>query len=515
MRNPSRIVLCVAAITWDAAAAFAEDSAAFRVTFDAGVRSEAATGRLVIFLIKEGATVGPRAEPADGPFYEDPQPIFGVDVEGLMPGATLEVGRGVRGFPTSFEELPAGAYRAQAVFDLHQLNSDWRREPGNLYSEVVTFTKSGAGGAAVELPLGKVVVNEAPPPTPGVEWIEARSALLSEFRGTEMVHHAGVVHPQPFDPARKYPAVYVVPGFGGDHRFAERVARMGSMGPFGMLRPHAFIICLDPESPNGHTLFADSANNGPCGRALVEELLPALERRFPLIAEPAARIVTGHSSGGWSAVWLATTYPETFGWCFAGSPDPVDFHTFQKINIYERENLFFGEHGEEVASNIQGGNVLMTIRQENAWEEARGPRNSSGQQWDSWQAVFGLRGEGGRPAALFDPETGLIDRAVADQYKVFDITDRLARDPARFGPIFEGHVRIIVGGADEWDLHEAVRRLGDRLRALDHPMTGEKTFGKITIVPGADHGTVMMAPEYRSMGTQMLDVLKRGGYMRE
>ncbi|MFM8872344.1 MAG: alpha/beta hydrolase-fold protein, partial [Phycisphaerales bacterium] len=69
----------------------------------------------------------------------------------------------------------------------------------------------------------------------------------------------------------------------------------------------------------------DSAANGPRARALVEEFIPALERQFRLVRRPEARIVTGHSSGGWSALWLQLTHPETFGACFPSTPDPVDF----------------------------------------------------------------------------------------------------------------------------------------------------------------------------------------------
>jgi len=42
----------------------------------------------------------------------------------------------------------------------------------------------------------------------------------------------------------------------------------------------------------------------PRGEALVKEFIPYLESQFHLIAKPEARIVTGHSSGGWSSLWL-------------------------------------------------------------------------------------------------------------------------------------------------------------------------------------------------------------------
>src|SRR5207237_5249903 len=104
-------------------------------------------------------------------------------------------------------------------------------------------------------------------------------------------------------------------------------------------------IALDPESGNGHTLFANSDNNGPRGDALVEELIPALESKFHLISQKGARIVSGHSSGGWAAMWLTLQYPQTFGACFAVSPDPVDFHCLERIDIYNMSNAYSdGQH---------------------------------------------------------------------------------------------------------------------------------------------------------------------------
>lgn len=486
------------------------ETPAFRVWFDGGVRAEAARGRLCVFLIREGARVPPRAEPGDGPFYEDPQPIFGVDVASLPPGATMDVGRGVAGFPCAVDDLPAGSYRAQAVLDVNPLNSDWRREPGNLFSEVVSVTKRADEAFTVDLPLTEVVEAEPPAALPGGVWFEVRSALLSDFRKEDVMLRAGVIRPEGFDPAKTYGAVYVVPGFSGDHRFANAIVRMGAFSPYGgELRKHAFIIVLDPESPNGHTLFADSENNGPCGRALVSELIPALEEKFPIDARPGARVITGHSSGGWASIWLAITYPETFGHCFAGSPDPVDFRAFQKVNIYGQDSFYVDATGKEIASNEQGGVALMTIRQENAWEDARGPFNTSGQQWDSWWAVFGPRGERG-PRGLFDEKTGAIDKDALDAFRRYDISDLVARNPDRLGPIFRDRVRIIVGGIDEWNLNAAVELLRGRLESLGYPMDGKAGVGRITVVPNTNHGTVMMTPEYRAMGAEMAEAMGRG-----
>src|SRR5262249_18592568 len=140
---------------------------------------------------------------------------------------------------------------------------------------------------------------------------------------------AGVILPEG-DPSTKRPTLYIIPGFGGDHFMAPTIASSRRL-KFGadMIR-----VVLDPDCGTGHHVFADSAFNGPRGRALVEELIPYIERTFPALAEPRARRVNGHSSGGWSSLWLQVTSPDTFGGVWSTSPDPVDFRDFQKIDLY-------------------------------------------------------------------------------------------------------------------------------------------------------------------------------------
>lgn len=488
------------------------------VVLEERVASAPVTGRLLVFLLREGASVGRGAEPADAPFYDDPQPIFGTNVSNWSPGAVQRLPDTADAFPSSLRDLPPGVYTAQAVLDVADQNSDWRREPGNLFSKPVRIevAKGGLPPSGV-LTLSERVSDEKPEWFAKVKVVEVPSPLLSAARGKPVTLRAGVVPPRDFDGAKSYAAVYVVPGFGGDHQMAlglaARRAALTPGTPDYELARSTYLIVLDPEGPNGHHLFADSANNGPVGTALTKELIPALERELPLRTEPAARIITGHSSGGWSSLWLALTYPQTFGACWSGAPDPVDFHAMQKINLYEAANFYTDAAGNELPSNEQGGKVLMTIRQENQWEQVRGPGNTSGQQWDSWFAVFGPRDETGHPAALFDPATGVIDRAVAKQYKEFDIVARLKADSARYVPLFRERIRITVGGEDEWELDAAVALLDQALKELGVPMDGTETPGRITIVPGTNHGTVLRSPAYRAIPAEMVAHLEKHGLL--
>lgn len=479
---------------------------------------EAVGGRVLVYVLSDGAKVRAGTEPADGPFYDDPQPLFGISVEELQPGAGVVVDDGADAFPAPPSALKPGSYRAQAVLEPRRINSQWGRQEGTLFSKPVAFTASAMEDSTVLIVLDQRVEPREFPDSDAVQLVEVRSGLLSDFHGRPVTLRAGVAFPIGFEPGRQYPAVYNVPGFGGDHFSAAGIAMQRERGRFRPgdeeLQRNSFVVVLDPEGPNGHNLFADSANNGPVGRALVEELIPAIEERFPLIAEPSARVVRGHSSGGWSAVWLAMQYPEVFGHAFSSSPDPLDFRAFQQSDIYADKSVYTRPDGTEIASNVKDGKVLMTVRQENQWEEVKGPDNTSAEQWDSWQAVFGPRNERGHPAALFDPETGELNREIASRYRDFDIAGLVRSNPEKYAPVFARNIRILVGGADEWNLHEGVRLLGEALAGAEVPMDSDPAVGgSIHIVPGRNHSTIFLSDEMARMNSDMLGALRRSGHV--
>jgi len=490
------------------APSLAAAQATFRVTLDGPARSEPARGRLVVFVIREGSKVADR-EPIDGPFWDDPQPLFGLDAE-LAPGASLVVDDHADAFPLEPSQLAPGKYRAQARFDLARANSEWRREPGNLWSEVAAFEVEAGKPREVALALTHVVEAEPLPTVEGVEWFELRSERLSKFRGHDVFLRAGVVLPRDYDPKRKYPAQYEVPGFGGDHRGAAggRRRRGNEEGVAAELARASFRIVLDPEGPNGHSLFADSENNGPCGAALVEELVPALERKYSLIAAPSARILRGHSSGGWSTLWLALTYPETFGASWSTAPDPVDFRRFQLVDIYGGKSFYVDASGADLASLRSNGGVKMTIRQEARGEDILGPDNTSGQQWDSWFATFGPRNERGNPAALFDPESGALDPKVAAAYRKYDLGELLRSNPARYLPLFRRNIHLICGTEDSFYLNEAVKLLADELGK--HPRDAADS-GYVKLVPG-DHGSVFGHESMQAIPSEVLAHFRSAGH---
>ncbi|MEO1585486.1 MAG: alpha/beta hydrolase-fold protein [Planctomycetota bacterium] len=502
------IVMSLVVCLESAGAAVAAAQPTFRVTLDEGAAEAApagvVAGRLVVYLVDEASSID--QPPSAAPFFSEPQPMLGVTVDALRPGESVVVGGDADVFPAG--GIAPGSYRVQAVLDRFRLNSQWSREPGNLVSGVGRFELAEGGSPVVELRLGSVVPERELPEAEGVEYRSFESRQLSAPRGRYVAVNAGVILPIGFDAAsdRRYPVVYQVPGFGGDHGSAARQAsRLRGADPasaLGRLARSVIWVVLDPEGPNGHHLFLDSRANGPVGRALVEEVVPAIDSIYPTVSSAEARLLRGHSSGGWTVIHLALAYPETFGGAWSSAPDPLDFRAFQAVDIYADNNMYTDDAGEVRPSYTdRAGVVRMTIADENAMETVMGPANTAGQQWDSWQAAFGGVDEQGRPARLYDERTGSIDREVAASYRRVDLAARARRDPAGVGRIARDRVRVIVGDADEFDLDAGVRLLAETLGGFEF----EDEQGWYAIVPGATHGSVLRTEAGRRLEADLAD----------
>jgi hypothetical protein len=457
---------------------------------------EVIDGRLILFFI---TATGPRwadRAPIEGPFWEMPQPIGSVEVHGVRADESITVDGSSAAFPGPLDELE-GHVRVQAILDRDTTERSHLEGPGNLYCTPERLKLAASLDETVILALDhRVNAAALPADTPTLRWLELRSALLSEFYARDVFHRAGVALPPrrggPERDARGLPAVYVIPGFGGRHEGARHYARLLD-SPGGANMPQAAYVVLDPESPLSHHGFVDSPNNGPRGTALVTELIPFLEERLGLVARPEARIVTGHSSGGWAALWLQLAYPEVFGGCWSSAPDPVDFSAFQMCDLYADERLYFDSSGRAVPSFRHAGagdpvGVRMTVRQECLMEYFIHPLGGSGGQWDTWEAMFSPRDPAtGFPRPMFDPLSGRIDRDVVAHWSRFDVARVVAGDWPRYGPIVTGRIRLACGTVDDFYLERAVRRFERVVAGL---AGGEWSPGYVWLVEGATHGTV-------------------------
>ena len=444
-------------------------------------------GRLILFFTPDTAR-WTGIEPADGPFFEKPQPIHSIAVGAAEVRDGSEIAfdpRAAVSFGAPLDELD-GAWRVQAVLDI-DFTARGHLGPGNLVSEVARIELDSTRADEIKIALTRVVpaldaavaeeaaAESGPADAPRLVWISRRSELLSQHFRRDFALRAGIVLPYGYhdlDHARRiWPTIYVIPGFGGTHRDAARAAEALSSRQAQAAVPQAVWVFLDAETAWGHHGFCDSEANGPVGRALVEELVPFLEERFRLLAKPEARIVHGHSSGGWTAIHLSMSYPEIFGACFASSPDPVDFSAFQRTNLYRDPNLFVARDGAETPSHRvplapTEDRVTMTVRAEIAAERAIDPDGRSGEQWAAWEAMWSpLDPLRAAPRRLCDPATGEIDVITADAWSRHDLARRFEKDPEKYGPLLAGRVRLVCGTRDSFYLNEAVARLKAKVDA--------------------------------------------------
>ena len=468
----------------------------FRVLLDAAVADEPITGRLYVLLSKRT-----RGEPRFGPDWFQPEPFFGLDVTAFEPGTSRAIDDGADAFPGKLSQLPAGEYRVQAVLAHDFYSPHPGRGVGNLFSEAKNLEIDPASSGTVELVLDRVVPPQTFAESPWLKEVVIRSELLSAFHNREVVQRASVVLPPSYadEPERRYPVVYVVPSFGGSHRSNQWKMLTGPReagdGEVEFVR-----VQLSGQCAWGHHEYANGETNGPRGDALVEELIPQVDRRFRTVAAPTARFLTGHSSGGWSSLWLQVNYPDVFGGAWSSAPDPVDFRDFMQIDLYADPplDMYHDASGNRRPLARRGTEPMLWFEPFTRMDDCLG----RGGQLRSFEAVFSPRGPDGQPRRLWDRATGRIDPGVARAWRKYDIRLVLEENWETLGPKLEGKLHVVVGDLDTFYLDGAVRSLAEVLRQLG-------SDAQIEILPGKSHGSVLSADQRDKRRRQMSEAFLR------
>ena len=355
-------------------------------------------------------------------------PFFGRDVEQLKPGQPATIDETDLGSPVeSLSEIPPGEYFVQAVVNIYSefkradghvvwMHDDqwegqrWNRSPGNLYSSVQKVRVDPKQGGTITLSADKVIPPiEVPPDTTYVKRFKFQSPLLTKFWGRPIYLGAVVLLPHGYERETiVYPVNYIQGHFSlaAPYGFDEKNEKHEfSKAWTGAQFPRMIAVTFQHPNPYFDDSYAvNSVNVGPFGDAIMNELIPEVEKRFRVIREPYARILSGGSTGGWEAAALQIFHPDFFGAAFAYCPDSVTFSDVEGINIYEDENAFYKMDGwrkvPTANSRRVNGQLVMTSEQRNHFELANGTKGRSGEQLDIWSAVFGPLGKDGYFAPL-------------------------------------------------------------------------------------------------------------------
>jgi hypothetical protein len=380
-------------------------------------------------------------------------PFFGVDVAALPAGQSAVINDTTPGYPVpTLRDLPAGDYYVQAIANVYTefQRSDghtiwahmdqWEgqhltRSPGNLVSPVQRVHLDPASGFDIALQTTQVLPPVVvPPDTKWVKRVKIQSAILTKFWGHPMYIGATVLLPQGYDqhPGVHYPVLYeqghfsvAAPlGFTTDSA-APTPQQLATKREYNKEPgyefykewtspsfPRMLVVTFQHPTPYFDDSYAvNSANNGPYGDAIMQELIPYVETHFRIIRKPFARVLSGGSTGGWESFALELQHPDFFGGTWTAFPDPIDFHHWGLLDAYTDTNAFLvtgqvnilfspvsqWNHPERPFMRANDGQPLLTNRQESQLEDVLGSHGRSAEQLEIWEATYGPVGADGYP----------------------------------------------------------------------------------------------------------------------
>ncbi len=381
------------------------------------------------------------------------------------------------GFPLQqLEDLDHGLWHVQALFDFNDALSELN-SPGNLYS-LTQAVEIDSSVQSLHLELTESIPPETlPEDTELLKFVRLRSDLLSRFYQRDMYLRASVLLPTRYEVQldERYPVLFHVAGLNG--RFSRSLELLEDEEFMAYWRDRqtrpAVIVFLDGESPFGDSYQVNSAVSGPYADANFTELFPELVRRFPMDDRPAARFVSGCSTGGWVSMALQIFYPDYFNGAYSLSPDSPSFRAFQLVDLYEDDNAYYSQAGMlRPSARETNGDPIFSIADEIRMEAAMGRNGSfvtSGQQWGTWNAVYGQPDAEGNPIPVWDQQTGLIDRAVVNAWRPWDLDRYLRENWTSLGPSLAGKLQFWMGDMDDYYLTNGLRILEDTLSVMESP----------------------------------------------
>lgn len=494
----------------------------FAISFPAARSAQSLDGRVLLFISDDG-----KAEPrtqTDQYRANSTKPIFGVDVDGLAPGAAVIVDDAVVGWPArSLRDIPPGDYFVQALLNRYETfhradghtikmpmdqgeGQHWDQKPGNFYSKPAKMHLDPASGGEIRISMDQEIPPIAPPKdTAQVKYLRVQNERLTKFWGRPMFLGAIVFLPQGWDthPNAKYPLLVHHGHFPKDaasdgwretppDASATGAVRDTQVAAYQFYRdwngpkfPRMIHVLVQHPTPYFDDSYAvNSANNGPYGDAITLDLIPMIEKQFRGIGAGWARVTTGGSTGGWEAFGVQVFYPDAYNGAWALCPDPIDFRSYRSVNIYDDRNAYYYEDNPFKRTPKPGyrdyrDHLFSTFEDRNLVELALGTHGRSAGQHDAWASVFGPVGSDGYYKPLYDKATGAIDPEVATYWRDhYDLRYILQRDWRTLGAKLRGKIHITSGTMDNGYLNNAVYQMEEFLAHAVPSPEFEITYGE-------------------------------------
>jgi S-formylglutathione hydrolase FrmB len=281
------------------------------------------------------------------------------------------------------------------------------------------------------------------------------------------------------DETRRFPALYLLPGYGGSVAswarrpvFGQPVLEMIDEAFATGRAPQAVVVSVDGWTRYGGSQYIDSNGTGRYHSYLCDEIVRYVDDRYRTIADRDHRAVLGTSSGGFGALVACMLRPDVFSGCASHAGDA----------FYE---ILYQPRLPELVRALRhwDGDIMAWWRDFQArWPDVR-PAERMLQYVLGVSACFSP-GPDGDPVLPVDTRTGEIRPDAWHRW--------LDWDPVRMIPHHAGQLQsmrglwIDAGSEDEFFLDLGAQALHRALRG--NGMTDDVLH--FDIVPGADHDAI-------------------------
>lgn len=112
----------------------------------------------------------------------------------------------------------------------------------------------------------------------------------------------------PDNTATRHPVVYLLHGYGGNH-----TTWLGIKPELPAIADREGILFVCPDASNSWYMDSPACASSRYETFVTDELIPFIDRNYPVIRDRCGRAVTGLSMGGYGAMTLAMKHTDLFG----------------------------------------------------------------------------------------------------------------------------------------------------------------------------------------------------------
>jgi enterochelin esterase-like enzyme len=199
--------------------------------------------------------------------------------------------------------------------------TDWILDPNN-----ASHQWSGVGGGSPNSELRMPLWREDSLTTyavAGATHGRIEKDLLFHSKSLNYQITYSVYTPWGYNPSKKYPIIYVTDGYEYMHeRLGNMITILDNLIFLKKINPviAVFIDHREPINRFNNRRMMELAINEKYFSFLTSELIPMIEKKYPVIGDPSHRGILGTSLGGLSAAYFSFSKPDLFGLAGIQSP---------------------------------------------------------------------------------------------------------------------------------------------------------------------------------------------------